>query len=116
TVWKQERSFDSRWSSKNELKYKEPSTKNQAPRTELRKDSPPMKLRSRSIYPFVWLFALVCALSIGMAASHAQNPTPSPTPAASPAASASPTPSPSPTPTPVNWSTDPMLKRFVFRG
>ena len=25
-------------------------------------------------------------------------------------------PSPSPTPTPINWSNDPMLKRFVFRG
>ena len=25
-------------------------------------------------------------------------------------------PSPSPTPTPINWSTDPTLKRFVFRS
>src|SRR4030095_9339474 len=25
-------------------------------------------------------------------------------------------PSPSPTPTPINWSTDPVLKRFVWRG
>src|SRR5437588_5394670 len=37
-----------------------------------------------------------------------QNPTPTPTAAATPAAS--------PTPTPVNWSTDPMLRRFVFRS
>src|SRR5690348_7317772 len=29
---------------------------------------------------------------------------------------ATPTPLASPTPTPVNWSTDPMLKRFVFRS
>jgi len=81
-----------------------------------------MKKASRSVYPFVWLFALVCALSIGMAATHAQDAAASQTPSPSPSASLSqtprlsPTPSPSPTPTPVNWSTDPMLKRFVFRG
>src|SRR2546423_3234142 len=43
-----------------------------------------------------------------------QTPTPSATRTASPASPA--TPTPSPTPTPVNWSGDPMLKRFVFRG
>src|SRR2546421_2121368 len=37
-----------------------------------------------------------------------QNPTPTPTATA--------TPSASPTPTPVNWSNDPMLRRFVFRA
>lgn len=75
-----------------------------------------MKARSHSVYPFVWLLALTCALAVGMVVSHAQDPAPAQTPAATPAASASPTPSPSPTPTPVNWSTDPMLKRFIFRG
>lgn len=37
-----------------------------------------------------------------------QNPTPTP--------AASPSPSASPTPTPVNWSSDPLLRRFVFRA
>jgi photosystem II stability/assembly factor-like uncharacterized protein len=40
------------------------------------------------------------------AAAQNQSPTPTPTP----------TPAASPTPTPINWSTDPMLKRFVFRA
>src|SRR3982751_2972252 len=74
-----------------------------------------MKPKSVSIYPFVWLFALSCALVVGMAVTHAQNPA-SAQATPTPAASISPTPSPSPTPTPVNWSEDPMLKRFVFRG
>src|SRR2546430_11175700 len=34
----------------------------------------------------------------------------------SPSATRPPLPSPSPTPTPINWSGDPMLKRFVWRG
>ena len=42
------------------------------------------------------------------ALNASQNPTPTPTAAATPLAS--------PTPTPVNWSTDPMLRRFVFRA
>src|SRR5437773_4283201 len=75
-----------------------------------------MKARSYSVYPFIWLFALTCALAIGLAVTHAQNPAPAQTPAPSPSASVSPSPSPSPTPTPVNWSTNPMLRRFVFRG
>src|SRR5439155_13311542 len=75
-----------------------------------------MKARSYSVYPLCGLFALTCALAIGLAVTHAQNPAPAQTPAPSPSASVSPSPSPSPTPTPVNWSTDPMLKRFVFRG
>src|SRR6185295_1363346 len=37
-----------------------------------------------------------------------QTPTPTPAATATPAAS--------PTPTPINWSTDPLLKRFVWRG
>src|SRR5438128_5998521 len=42
------------------------------------------------------------------ALNASQNPTPTPTASATPLAS--------PTPTPVNWSTDPMLRRFVFRA
>ncbi len=70
-----------------------------------------MKERS-PISAFVWLLALTCALAIGIAAAHAQNQTPAQTPRPSPSA----TPTPSPTPTPVNWSEDPILKRFVWRG
>ncbi len=40
--------------------------------------------------------------------NDSQNPTPTPTASATPAAS--------PTPTPVNWSSDPILRRFVFRA
>src|SRR6266705_4191033 len=69
-----------------------------------------------------WLLLLIALLAvstmaIGAFATHAQNPPPSQTPATqSPAPVRSATPTPSPTPTPVNWSEDPMLKRFVFRG
>src|SRR5712692_3788319 len=73
----------------------------------------------RAIRDLKWLLVGVCALAVGTLAAHAQNPTPSQTPAASPAAqrpAQAALPSPSPTPTPINWSEDPMLKRFVFRG
>src|SRR6266699_2947488 len=69
-----------------------------------------------------WLLLLIALLAvstmaIGAFATHAQNPPPSQTPATqSPAPVRSATPAPSPTPTPINWSEDPMLKRFVFRG
>ncbi len=79
-----------------------------------------MKDRSQAAYGFMWLCAFVCALALATAASHAQEPaasqTPSPAPTTSPSASPSATPTPSPTPTPVNWSTDPVLRRFVWRG
>ncbi len=69
----------------------------------------------RAIRDLKWLLVSVCALAVGTLAAHAQNPTPSQTPAAQRPAPAA-LPSPSPTPTPINWSEDPMLKRFVFRG
>jgi len=84
-----------------------------------------MKDTFRSSRDFGWLALSICALvfgamAIGALVTHAQNPSPSPTPAVAqspaPARSATPTPTPSPTPTPINWSEDPMLKRFVFRG
>src|SRR4030081_1031894 len=71
-----------------------------------------MNIRSDARLAYALLFVLAGVMVIGMAAAHAQNPTPSPTPQQS----SSPSPSPSPTPTPVNWSTDPMLKPFVWRG
>ena len=62
----------------------------------------------------------IMAVTLGTLAVSAENPVPSQTPAAaqspSATASASSTPTPSPTPTPINWSSDPMLKRFIFRG
>src|SRR5712691_4371166 len=73
----------------------------------------------RAIRDLKWLLVSVCALAVGTLAAHAQNPTPSQTPAASPPAqrpAPAAAPSPSPTPTPINWSEDPTLKRFVFRG
>jgi photosystem II stability/assembly factor-like uncharacterized protein len=59
------------------------------------------------------------AMALGALGTHAQNPAASPTPGAqspAPTRSATATPIPSPTPTPINWSSDPMLKRFVWRG
>ena len=64
-------------------------------------------------------FALT-AVTLGALAVGAQNPTSSQSPSATqtpaPTRAATATPTPTPTPTPVNWSTDPMLRRFVFRG
>src|SRR3954468_24198633 len=82
-----------------------------------------MKQTCRSAREVGGLVGAICALilmavTLGAMAARAENPVPAQTPAAtqSPAASPSATPIPSPTPTPINWSTDPMLKRFVFRG
>src|SRR5438552_2073933 len=58
-------------------------------------------------------------MALGALAAHAEKPSSQPAAVGqnpSPAASATATPSASPTPTPINWSSDPMLKRFVFRG
>src|SRR5688500_15288929 len=76
-----------------------------------------MKDRSRSVYDLGLLIVIVSALAFATITVHSQNQTSSQTtPTATPAQSPRPTPSPSPTPTPVNWSTDPMLKRFVWRS
>jgi photosystem II stability/assembly factor-like uncharacterized protein len=71
-----------------------------------------MKDRSRSVYDFGLLIVIVLAVALATVTVYSQNAaTPqNQTPAAAQA------PSPSPTPTPVNWSTDPILKRFVFRS
>jgi hypothetical protein len=62
-------------------------------------------------------FALV-VVTLGALAARAEHPNSPQTPSASqtPAPTATATPSASPTPTPINWSTDPMLRRFVWRG
>lgn len=84
-----------------------------------------MKQTSRSARDVGGLLAAICALAIitvtlGALAVRAENPVPSQTPSAtqspSPVRSATSPPLPSPTPTPINWSSDPMLKPFVFRG
>ena len=84
-----------------------------------------MKQTSRSARDFGGLLTVICALmfgamALGTIATRAQGPNPASTAMAaqtpSPVRSASGTPVPSPTPTPINWSSDPMLKRFVWRG
>src|ERR1700681_109381 len=86
---------------------------------------PQMKETCRSARDFSGLMVAICALlfgamALGALGAHAQDPSPSPTPAMvqspAPSRSATATPIPSPTPTPINWSSDPMLKRFVWRG
>src|SRR5437762_305322 len=55
-------------------------------------------------------------MGLGALAAQAEKPSAATLQNPSPTPSAMPTPSPSPTPTPINWSSDPMLKRFVWRG
>jgi len=84
-----------------------------------------MREMRRSARDFAGLLAAIgglalLAMSLGVLASRAEGPVPSQTPSASqspsPARTDASTPTPSPTPTPVNWSSDPLLKRFVWRG
>ncbi len=74
-----------------------------------------MKDRSRSVYDFGLLLVIVFAVALATVTVYSQN-TATPQNQATPAAAQSPSPTPSPTPTPINWSSDPMLKRFVFRN
>src|SRR5947209_7454301 len=84
-----------------------------------------MKQTCRSAREVAGLLTAICALvimavTLATMAVSAENPVSTQTPAAaqSPSATATApsTPTPSPTPTPINWSSDPMLKRFIFRG
>ena len=85
-----------------------------------------MNARPNHIFAVILVIALASAMAIATIGVNAQDPSRPTTPTASPSSSqstspsqpatASPTQSPSPTPTPVNWSSDAMLKRFVFRG
>src|SRR5512144_1907775 len=73
-----------------------------------------MKDRSRSALDLGLYLVIVVSIALATVTVYSQG-------TGQPAAQAqgqSPraTPSPSPTPTPINWSTDPMLKRFVFRS
>ena len=69
-----------------------------------------MKDRSRSVYDFGLLMVIVLAVALATVTVYSQ------TVATPQNQAAAQTPSPSPTPTPINWSTDPALKRFVFRS
>ncbi|HEX5701718.1 MAG TPA: hypothetical protein VFX97_00705 [Pyrinomonadaceae bacterium] len=64
-------------------------------------------------------FALT-AVTLGALAVGAQNPAGSQSPPATqtpaPTRAATATPAASPTPTPINWSNDPLLRRYVFRA
>jgi photosystem II stability/assembly factor-like uncharacterized protein len=73
-----------------------------------------MKDRSRSVYDLGLLMVIVIAVAFATVTVYSENQTPASAPAA--AQRPSPSPSPSPTPTPINWSTDPTLKRFVWRS
>src|SRR5216110_3044594 len=55
-------------------------------------------------------------MALGALAAQAEKPSAATLQNPSPTPSAIPTPSPSPTPTPINWSSDPMLRPFVWRG
>src|SRR6185436_19880408 len=72
-----------------------------------------MKDRLRSVYDLGLLVVILCAVAFATVTVYSQNQTTPQTPA--PAAAVQ-TPSPSPTATPINWSTDPLLKRFVWRA
>src|ERR1051326_6153454 len=75
-----------------------------------------MKDRSRSVYDLGLLLIILCAVAFATITVYSQNQTPSATPPNTAQQQPRATPSPSPTPTPINWSSDPMLKRFVFRS
>src|SRR6266550_3078064 len=75
-----------------------------------------MKEKARAVYVLAALIAATCVMAIATIASHAQDPSPAQTPTATPTGSPAVSPSPSPTPTPINWSEDPLLRRFVWRG
>src|SRR6478735_8882245 len=59
---------------------------------------------------------VVVVATLGAFAVNAESSKSPATQNQSPTATPTPTPAASPTPTPVNWSSDPMLKRFVFRS
>src|SRR5437660_8380349 len=84
-----------------------------------------MKDTCRSARELAGLTAAICALALvvitlGAMAVRAEKKvgfqTPTATQTPSPVRNGTATPTPSPTPTPINWSGDPMLKRFIFRG
>lgn len=74
-----------------------------------------MKDRSRSVLDIGLLLVIVVSIALATVTVYSQG---SVQPAAQTPVQPGqrPTASPSPTPTPINWSTDPVLKRFVWRG
>ena len=69
-----------------------------------------MKDRSRSVRDVGLLLAIVVGIALATVTVYSQG-------GGQPAAQGpAQRPSPSPTPTPINWSSDPVLKRFVWRG
>src|SRR5687768_3314984 len=77
-----------------------------------------MKDRLRSVYDIGLLLLITFAITFASVTVYSQNQTTPQTTAAAAAPAQSPrvAPTPSPTPTPINWSTDPMLRRFVWRS
>ena len=83
-----------------------------------------MKERSRSVQDVALLLVIVVGIALATVTVYSQGngqqpaqtpPRPSPEVVVGSAQAAG-AESPTPTPTPINWSTDPVLKRFVFRG
>ncbi|HEY5405066.1 MAG TPA: hypothetical protein VIK24_19495, partial [Pyrinomonadaceae bacterium] len=75
-----------------------------------------MKERSRSALDVVLLALIVGSIAFASVTVHSQGGAQPATTAPPQAQRPNAAPSPSPTPTPINWSTDPTLKRFVWRG
>src|SRR5690349_6754682 len=76
-----------------------------------------MKARSRSVLDVALLLMIIVSIAVATVTVYSQeNAAPAGQNGAQPAQRPSATPSPSPTPTPINWSSDPLLKRFVWRG
>src|SRR6185295_13369431 len=76
-----------------------------------------MKARSRSVLDIALLLAIVAGIAVAAVTVYSEgNTQPAGQNSAQPAQRPNAQPSPSPTPTPINWSSDPLLKRFVWRG
>jgi len=76
-----------------------------------------MKARSRSVLDVALLLAIVVSIAVATVTVYSQaNTQPAGQNGAQPGQRSNTQPSPSPTPTPINWSSDPLLKRFVWRG
>ena len=68
------------------------------------------------MYDLGLLIVIISAVAFATITAHSQNPTATQTPTPAAAQDGQRRPTPSPTPTPINWSTDPVLKRFVARS
>ena len=76
-----------------------------------------MKAWSRSVLDVALLLTIVVSIAVATVTVYSQgNAQPAGQNGAQLAQRPNAPPSPSPTPTPINWSSDPLLKRFVWRG